>query len=139
MRSGDQRLLSVIAEEILDIYVKQGPDAYLAAVATIPASLLTQRAQRKLFDNASMMDDRDDNGTVITNADMSFASGSRLTFLARFREFLDAFSIGDHALAAQILVKLFESGLVPQRFWAVLLIDSLQLLESKWFFSHKHP
>lgn len=100
IRSEDNRLLGVIADEVLEVYVRQNPDAFSDAVATIPPTLLEPPADQ------------------------------RLLFLSRFREFLQAFR-DDHHLAAQILVGLFQSGLVPHRFRAVLLMDSLQLLESE--------
>lgn len=99
IRSEDNRLLGVIADEVLDVYVRKDPDAFATAVASIPSSLLEAPADQ------------------------------RLLFLSRFREFLQAFR-EDQQLAAQILVGLFQSGLVPHRFRAVLLMDSLQLLES---------
>lgn len=52
-----------------------------------------------------------------------------LGFLLRFQHFLDAMTAGDKAQAAELLGALFASQDVPKSFLAVLLMDSVTLLE----------
>jgi hypothetical protein len=54
-----------------------------------------------------------------------------LLFLARFKEFHDAFADGRKPDAAKIILACFGEGLVPEGFMAVLLIDTVALLQGE--------
>jgi nuclear pore complex protein Nup85 len=54
---------------------------------------------------------------------------SRLTFLSEFRDYLLFMSQGSRDRAAARLVNLLTSGIAPASFWAVLLVESVVLLE----------
>ena len=54
---------------------------------------------------------------------------SRLTFLAEFRDYLLFISQGARDRAAVRLVDLLRSGVAPIGMWAVLLVESVELLE----------
>lgn len=60
---------------------------------------------------------------------------SRLTFLAEFRDYLLFLSQGARDRAAIRLVDLLRSGVAPIGMWAVLLVESVNLLEGE--FDHK--
>lgn len=56
---------------------------------------------------------------------------SRLSFLPTYRDFLEAYESGDRRKAADLLVRMLVNGLAPVGFWAVLLLDSIPLLEGE--------
>lgn len=60
-----------------------------------------------------------------------------LGFLLRFQHFLDAMTAGDKAKAAELLGALFASQDVPKSFLAVLLMDSVTLLEGMFAVSFR--
>lgn len=56
---------------------------------------------------------------------------SRLAFLARYRDFLALYAAGARREAAELLVLLLTSGVAPKKWWAVMLLDAVPLLESE--------
>lgn len=56
---------------------------------------------------------------------------SKLTFLAEFRDYLLFLSQGARDRASNRLVDLVRSGVAPIGMWAVLLVESVNLLEGK--------
>ena len=54
---------------------------------------------------------------------------SRLAFLAGYRDFHRLYAEGQLRAAAELLVVLLTSNAAPERFWAVLLVDAIPLLE----------
>lgn len=56
---------------------------------------------------------------------------SRLTFLAEFRDYLLFLSQGAREKAANRLVDLLRSNIAPVGMWAVLLVESVTLLEGR--------
>ena len=52
-----------------------------------------------------------------------------LIFLARYRDFHALYARGERFEAAALLVKLLTSVVAPRRFWAILLLDAVPLLE----------
>lgn len=66
---------------------------------------------------------------VATSAVSIFAS--RLTFLSEFRDYLLYKEQEVKDLAAARLVNLLTSGIAPVGFWAVLLAESVALLEGR--------
>lgn len=57
---------------------------------------------------------------------------ARLSFLARYRDFLALYAAGARRDAAQLLVLLLTSGVAPKKWWAVMLLDAVPLLESEF-------
>lgn len=53
----------------------------------------------------------------------------QVSFLARYREFLALYAKGERRRAAELLVLMLTSKAAPKRFWAVLLLDAVPLLE----------
>ena len=64
------------------------------------------------------------------NAVSVFAS--RLTFLSELRDYILFMAQGERDRAAARLVDLLTSGITPVGFWAVLLVESIGLLEGKY-------
>ncbi|GAA96838.1 uncharacterized protein L969DRAFT_87937 [Mixia osmundae IAM 14324] len=125
VRAGDAKRIARIADTILDLYVVDR-DAFNAQVDSIPTSLLHPEAAQLrpgLFP-AEMQDE--DYQPAQLNAAL-FAS--RLSFIARYRQFHSLYAQGDKAEAATLLISLF--GLAPKRFWAVMFVDAVPLLESE--------
>lgn len=56
---------------------------------------------------------------------------SKLSFLPMYRDFLEAYKLGEKRRAAELLVKMLVNGVAPMGFWAVLLLDSVPLLEGE--------
>ena len=56
---------------------------------------------------------------------------SRLAFLSEFRDYLLFMNQGVRDRAAARLVNLLTSGIAPVGFWAVLLVESIGLLEGE--------
>jgi nuclear pore complex protein Nup85 len=76
-----------------------------------------------------------------------------ITFLSRYRDFLALYSLASQRAAAstqelteeeteeiwrmksqssELLILLLTSGMAPKSFWAIMLLDSVGLLESKF-------
>ena len=53
----------------------------------------------------------------------------RIAFLAQYRDFHAFFAQGQRFEAAKQLVSLLRSGLAPTRFYAVMLLDTVPLLQ----------
>ena len=53
----------------------------------------------------------------------------KLAFLAQYRDFHAFFAQGARLEASKLLVGMLSSGLPPKRFYAILLLDSIPLLE----------
>lgn len=56
---------------------------------------------------------------------------TKISFLAQYRDFHAFFAQGDRQQAAAQLVHLIKSGVCPRRFVAVLLLDTIPLLEGE--------
>ena len=109
--------LGRIAAKLLDAFISDGPEAFLRLVDTLPPSLLKEAPLA--LANLPMEDEP-------TPASV-FAS--RLTFLSEFRDYLLFTAEGMRDRAAARLVGLLTSGVAPSSFWAVLLAESVPLLE----------
>ncbi len=64
---------------------------------------------------------------------------SRLTFLSEFRDYLLFVQQGVKDRAAARLVNLLISGIAPAAFWAVLLVESITLLEGESVYRFPPP
>ncbi|WWD09982.1 hypothetical protein V865_008114 [Kwoniella europaea PYCC6329] len=127
MMAGDGWALSRIAEKILDSYIMDGDEEFLRLVDTLPPTLLSEAPTalaelRNQLDPASGLPD-----LPATSALSIFAS--RLTFLSEFRDYLLFLNQGARDRAASKLVGLLTSGIAPVGIWAVLLVESINLLE----------
>jgi hypothetical protein len=104
----------------------QGDEEYLRLVNTLPPSLLNEAplalSQMQVGDDKPM-------GLPSQSAVSIFAS--RLTFLAEFRDYLLFVRQSDKEKAANRLVDLLRSNVAPVGVWAVLLVESIALLEGE--------
>ncbi|WVR05312.1 hypothetical protein IAU60_002326 [Kwoniella sp. DSM 27419] len=129
MMGSDGWALSRIAEKILDAYILDGADDFLGLVETLPPTLLSE-APTALAELQQIQPDL----TTVSGLDVPSASAlsvfaSRLTFLAEFRDYLLFLAQGARDRAATRLVGLLTSNIAPVAFWAVLLVESITLLE----------
>ncbi|WWD16071.1 hypothetical protein CI109_100496 [Kwoniella shandongensis] len=124
--AADGYALSRIAEKILDSYISHGGEEFLRLVETLPPKLMSE-APTAL---AALQSEP----TTGLTSDLLFQSAgsvfaSRLTFLSQFRDYLLFMQEGARELAAARLITLLTSGIAPVGFWAVLLVESIALLE----------
>jgi nuclear pore complex protein Nup85 len=101
-----------------------GEDEFLHLVETLPPTLLSEAplALKSLeLDVTGIYDDPSQTTLSV------FAS--RLTFLSEFRDYILFMRQGSREQAAGRLVNLLTSGIAPVGFWAVLLVESISLLE----------
>jgi nuclear pore complex protein Nup85 len=59
------------------------------------------------------------------------AAGTRLAFLARYRDFHAFYASGERKEAGELLVLLMSSNAAPKRFWCIMLIDAVTLLNGE--------
>ena len=71
--------------------------------------------------------------TPLDSADNGLLGSTGLGFLLRFQHFLTAMAAGEKGKAAELLGALFASQDVPKSFLAILLMDSVPLLEGGSF------
>ncbi|ORY28255.1 Nup85 nucleoporin-domain-containing protein [Naematelia encephala] len=126
LQAEDGYTLSRIAERILETFVLHGGEAYLTVVDTLPVTLLNEAPQafqdlQKDPESALPLD--------LPNQTAVSIFASRLAFLAEFRDYLLFLGQGARDLAASRLVGLMTTGIAPASFWAVLLAESVPLLE----------
>lgn len=146
MRANDARRINRICDLILDEYVYNG-EAALTLIDSIPTSLLRPSSsptsnhgntsidmfsQQNHEDPFSAVDGGYDNNDSATHANaLSLVATTRLGFLARYRDFHALYASGERRAAAELLVLLMSSNAAPKRFWAVMLLDSVALLNCK--------
>ncbi|BGP42672.1 hypothetical protein JCM10449v2_006684 [Rhodotorula kratochvilovae] len=123
VRAGDGRRIAEIADKILEEYIVNGQDAFIAHVDSIPTSLLRPSASSPPSSPSSTL-------PALSPAASLAPFTARLTFLARYRDFFALYASGARLEAAQLLVLLLTSGVAPKRFWAVMLLDAVPLLEA---------
>lgn len=68
---------------------------------------------------------------LIENLGSSMLLNNKLTFLGKYHEFHKLYLSSQYRKAGALLVSLLTSNLAPKKFWMILLIDSLPLLENK--------
>ncbi|WVQ98889.1 hypothetical protein IAU59_006020 [Kwoniella sp. CBS 9459] len=125
MMAGDGWALSRIAENILEAYIVDGDEEFLRLVDTLPPTLLSE-APTALAELQQIIPDP---STDIPTSSALSIFASRLTFLSEFRDYLLFLAQGARDRAAAKLVGLLTSGIAPVGFWAVLLVESITLLE----------
>ncbi|EGU11060.1 Biotin/lipoyl attachment:Carbamoyl-phosphate synthase subunit L [Rhodotorula toruloides ATCC 204091] len=135
VRAGDGRRVARIAEMVGEEYVNKDQAAFVKAVDSLPTSLLRPAS----FAN-------DDSGSPSTpNSPSAFSLShlpshtsdslrpilSHLSFLARYRDFMALYAVpSQRREAAELLVLLLTSGIAPRKWWPVMLLDSVPLLET---------
>ncbi len=110
-------------------------DKFSAAASTIPIRLLsTHKPAYPFLSDGSVLEEDEDASTtssdIATSAlpPLHFVARLRLTFLVKYKDFLQAVRDGERQTAAGLLVALFSSEAVPVEFKAVLLMDSVEYL-----------
>lgn len=121
VRASDVRQLKRIVDEVLLQYIHEGVQPFCHAVDSIPPSLLDVEAQEMDVDSLPR----------IVLAAMPRLHSSRLTFLARYRDFHREYAAGNLTQAATVLVELLTSSTAPENFWAVMLVDAIPLLQDQ--------
>ncbi|WVW82930.1 hypothetical protein I302_104945 [Kwoniella bestiolae CBS 10118] len=127
MMAGDGWALSRIAERILDSYITDGDEEFLRLVDTLPPTLLSE-APTALAELQTQLDPTSGLPDLPATSALSIFA-SRLTFLSEFRDYLLFLHQGARDRAASKLVGLLTSGIAPVGIWAVLLVESIDLLE----------
>ncbi|CAK9784044.1 hypothetical protein CC85DRAFT_281930 [Cutaneotrichosporon oleaginosum] len=116
----DIEMLSCIAEKIISTYIEHGADEYLKQVNSLPANLLSE---------APMLLEDEFNEEEGVSPHALYAQ--RLIFLSEFRDYLLFMAEGTRNRAATRLVSLIDSPTTPVAFVAVLLAESVELLEDE--------
>lgn len=132
VRANDVRQMKRIADLILLQYIQEGVETFCQAVDSIPSSLLYASARKVEMDQMEAMEigaGLPDTFSKVILGSTSNLSSSRLAFLARYRDFHREYVTGNLTQAASLLVELLTSGVAPENFWAVLLIDAVPLLQ----------
>ncbi|PWN41303.1 hypothetical protein IE81DRAFT_324693 [Ceraceosorus guamensis] len=129
VRAGDARQVRRIADAILEEYVIRGADVFCKLVDDIPRSLLDGLPTSKSNEKVDAQDENVELNEEYGSG-RSLISG-RLAFLARYRDFHHLYAERRLREAAELLVLLLTSNVAPERFWAVLIIDAIPLLESE--------
>ncbi|GAA5864380.1 hypothetical protein JCM3774_002771 [Rhodotorula dairenensis] len=133
VRAGDGTKVARIAELIGEEYVVSGQEAFVKHVDSLPTSLLRPSDT----DEPSTPTSPTTSGGLASLAHLPSLTSdalrphlSRLSFLARYRDFLALYAAGARREAAQLLVLLLTSGVAPHKWWAVMLLDAVPLLET---------
>ncbi|KAI8985581.1 Nup85 nucleoporin-domain-containing protein [Trametes punicea] len=111
--------LGRVVDLVLEEYIAEGPERFAQLVANIAPSLHSLRM---------------DNGAKISAPGVFL---HRLVFAVRFATFHQRCASGDGHAAAFEVVSMFREEIVPKSWWAVLLCDTLKLLndDASLFFS----
>lgn len=110
-----------------------GHKKFIELVGSIPTSLLnvTSSSNRDIFDDNDGFE-FEHNGSQDASARALArdpAVSSRLAFLARYKDFQCCMKKGEKEQAAILIVEMLTTEIAPRRFWSVLLVDALPLLE----------
>ncbi|CED84877.1 Nuclear pore complex component (sc Nup85) [Phaffia rhodozyma] len=125
VRAGDGRRLGIISDKILNVYVQKGPKEFIEHVNSIPPSLFSPESPHYIASAASGL-------SPSTTSNPTFPIlASKLNFLPLYRDFLESFHSNDLPKAASLLSNMFASDIAPKGFWAVLLVDSVVILEDQ--------
>ncbi|GAA6012774.1 hypothetical protein JCM11491_002557 [Sporobolomyces phaffii] len=139
VRAGDSRKVDRIALKILNEYVDQGQESFIRHVDSLPTSLLRPNSDSTPASPSSSTT-RDLLSPLAPPSSHQFPL---ITFLSRYRDFLALYSLAGSAghgeeeawttkrQASELLILLLTSGFAPRQFWAIMLLDSVGLLESQ--------
>ncbi|PLW21729.1 hypothetical protein PCANC_02875 [Puccinia coronata f. sp. avenae] len=126
--ANDLKMVSRIADCILDEYLANGPTEFSRLVDEIPSSLLHPTAPGMrpglFFQPASQQDAR-----AVHEKPQPNVNSSKLYFLSRYRDMHSFYTKDERKKAADTLISLMTTQLAPKRWWAVCLIDLIPLLE----------
>lgn len=117
--------LSRIAEKILSAYVEDGPEKFLELVGSLPAQALYDNEDGLFSELAVTGNDEGNSRSAIA------MYAARLQFLSDLRDYLLFLKRDDRERAAARLYKILTAVNTPVEFWAVLLADSVELLEGE--------
>lgn len=122
VRAEDSRRITIISEMILEEYILLGQEAFINHVDSIPTSLL------RLSSPPTSPTHENGNRLALSTLPRNGLTNS-LDFLARYRDFFAVYAQGERRRAAELLVLVLNSGAAPKRFWGVLLLDTVLLLD----------
>lgn len=154
IRAQDTLEIARIGFKILDSYVDKGQETFIHHVDSLPTSLLRPpRPQNQVGE-----EEEDEEEEEEMNEMMRFPL---ISFLSRYRDFLALYSLASQRAnehhqeggggaegadsgvfeeiwrmkrqSSELLILLLTSGMAPKRFWAIMLVDSVGLLESESF------
>lgn len=153
--ASDLSAIQRISDFIIDTYIERGSKAFIALVDSLPQGLLSpfQSVDDEEFseDELEMQEedalDQDFERKPERSKLVETKSQRRekiaiklanqrglntgLLFLGYYRDFLRNYQEGHLRNSARFIIELLQSEVAPQRFWAVLLIDSVPLLRSE--------
>ncbi|GAA5949394.1 hypothetical protein JCM3765_003395 [Sporobolomyces pararoseus] len=140
IRAQDTLEISRIGFKILNTYVDKGQETFISHVDSLPTSLLRPPAQTG---------EAEEEEEVEMNEMMRFPL---ISFLSRYRDFLALYSLASQRAneqegtgeagdfeevwrmkrqSSELLILLLTSGMAPKSFWAIILLDSVGLLETQ--------
>jgi len=128
------RLCIHLSASSTDHISHSGQDTFISHVDSLPTSLLRPSSAPSSPSSSS-------SSTLDLLPTNSFQFPS-ITFLSRYRDFLALYSLASQQTdfeetyrlkrqSAELLILLLTSGMAPKAFWAVMLLDSIGLLESE--------
>lgn len=103
-------------------FLQTGQEAFIHHVDSIPTSLLRPNSTTLSLNlnqetsNSDRMDEQEESPLT--------PYSSRLSFLARYRDFFALYARGERKQAATLLVLLFSSNVAPKNFYAVSILSS---------------
>ncbi|WVQ78536.1 hypothetical protein IAT38_000622 [Cryptococcus sp. DSM 104549] len=126
--AGDGYTVSRIAECIMNVYIEDGPEAFLEFVDDLPPSLLAEAPSALAELQQSPSSHLPGNPFPPAHSHTTVLA-SRIAFLADLRDYLLYVAQGAKLQAADKLVGLLTGGVSPVGLWGVLLLESVELLE----------
>ncbi|KAH3863481.1 hypothetical protein DPMN_026470 [Dreissena polymorpha] len=93
----------------------------VAFATVIAEKFLSEYNEHGVFSNLDLID----------NLGSSMLISSRLTFLAKYREYHKLYQEREMFAAGSLLLSLLTSRLAPREFWITLLKDAITLLEAR--------
>ena len=131
VRARDTRQVREIADRILEDYFEHGVEAFVSSVETIPRVLLDDATSV-----ADAAGDQMDEGFAAPRSSIYNATTfAPLAFHVKYCDFFQLYADPESwAQAAQALHQLITSDVTPESFLAVLLVDTLPILQSDRLF-----
>lgn len=131
VRARDTRQVREIADRILEDYFEHGVEAFVSSVETIPRVLLDDATS--VADTAG--DQMDEGFAAPRSSIYNATTFAPLAFHVKYCDFFQLYADPESwAQAAQALHQLITSDVTPESFLAVLLVDTLPILQSDRLF-----